>query len=88
MSEQHKEYTHCASCHCGNVVYQTNLPSLYEVGSCDCSICYKKGYLTAEVANLDQISFIKGDASQLTKYSFGTKTYSHEVLSTFFSDKS
>lgn len=71
---------HKASCHCGAVVLELNLPNGIEnPRRCDCSICRRKGAIVASV-KLSGIKIIKGtDALRL--YQFNTMTAKHYFCS-------
>ena len=67
---------HPASCHCGAVAFELNLPQgLVDVRRCDCSMCRRRGAVVASVA-LTDIKFLKGEAD-LKCYQFNTMTAKH-----------
>lgn len=67
---------HKASCHCGTVEIEVNLPSgLIDISRCDCSMCRRRGAIVAAVP-LSGIKILKG-ADALTLYQFNTKTAKH-----------
>ncbi|MCJ8313799.1 MAG: GFA family protein [Saccharospirillaceae bacterium] len=67
---------HKASCHCGAVELELNLPEgLIDLRRCDCSLCIRRGAIAASV-DLDGIKIIKGEDA-LTLYQFNTKTAKH-----------
>lgn len=71
---------HKASCHCGAVEFEVHLPNGLEgVRRCDCSLCRRRGAITAAVP-LSGIRVIKGDAA-LTLYQFNTMTAKHYFCS-------
>jgi len=71
---------HKASCHCGAVVMELNLPNgIVNPRRCDCSICRRKGAIVASV-RLSDIHIIKGD-DVLTHYQFNTHTAKHYFCS-------
>ncbi len=67
---------HKASCHCGAVEFELNLPNgLQDVRRCDCSLCRRRGAVAASVP-LSGINIIKGE-DKLALYQFNTKTAKH-----------
>ena len=71
---------HRASCHCGAVVLELDLPNgIVDPRRCDCSICRRKGAIVASVP-LAGIKVLQGEAS-LKVYQFNTKTARHYFCS-------
>jgi hypothetical protein len=67
---------HRASCHCGSVVLELDLPDgIVDPRRCDCSICRRKGAVVASVP-LSGIRVVKG-ADALRLYQFNTRTARH-----------
>ena len=67
---------HRASCHCGAIVLELQLPDgIVDPRRCDCSICRRKGAIVASVP-LDGIRIVTG-AEFLTLYQFNTRTAKH-----------
>jgi hypothetical protein len=67
---------HRASCHCGNVEFELELPDgLVELRRCDCSMCRRRGAIAASVP-LSGIHIISGE-EHLKLYQFNTKTAKH-----------
>lgn len=67
---------HRASCHCGAVVLELDLPDgIVNPRRCDCSICRRKGAIVASVP-LAGVKVVKG-ADLLRLYQFNTKTAKH-----------
>jgi hypothetical protein len=67
---------HEASCHCGAVVLEIDLPDgIVDPGRCDCSICRRKGAIVASVP-LSAIRIVKGREA-LKLYQFNTMTAKH-----------
>ncbi len=67
---------HRASCHCGAVEFEVHLPNgLEDLRRCNCSMCRRKGAITASVP-LTGIRLIKGEAA-LKLYQFNTMTAKH-----------
>lgn len=71
---------HRASCHCGAVVLELDLPDgIVDPRCCDCSICRRKGAIVASVP-LSGIRIVKGREA-LKLYQFGTHTAKHYFCS-------
>lgn len=67
---------HKASCHCGAVVLELDLPDgIVDPRRCDCSICRRKGAIVASVP-LSGIRIVQG-AEHLKLYQFNTHTAKH-----------
>lgn len=74
------EAKHRASCHCGAVVLELDLPNgIVDPRRCDCSICRRKGAIVASVP-LAGITIIEGE-DVLTRYEFNTRTARHYFCS-------
>ncbi len=70
-----REY-HKASCHCGAIELEIHLPNgLEEAGRCDCSLCRRRGAITASVP-LSGIRVLKG-GDMLQLYQFNSMTAKH-----------
>lgn len=71
---------HRASCHCGTVVLERDLPDgIIDPRRCDCSMCSRRGAIVASVP-LAGIKVIQGEAA-LKKYQFNTMTAKHYFCS-------
>lgn len=71
---------HRASCHCGAVVLELDLPNgIVDPRRCDCSICRRKGAIVASVP-LSGLKVIKGESS-LKLYQFNMNTAKHYFCS-------
>jgi hypothetical protein len=71
---------HRASCHCGTVVLELDLPDgIVDPRRCDCSICRRKGAIVASVP-LSGLTVVQGTEA-LTLYQFNTKTARHYFCS-------
>lgn len=71
---------HRASCHCGAVVLELELPNGIEnPRRCDCSICRRKGAVVASVP-LSGLKVIAG-ADSLREYRFNTEVARHYFCS-------
>jgi hypothetical protein len=67
---------HRASCHCGAVVLELDLPDgIVEPRRCNCSMCRRRGAIVASVP-LDGLKVIRGEDA-LSLYQFNTKTAKH-----------
>ena len=71
---------HRASCHCGAVVLELDLPAgIVDARRCNCSMCRRKGALMGAVA-LEGLRVIEGQ-EYLTVYRFNTRTAEHYFCS-------
>jgi hypothetical protein len=71
---------HKASCHCGSVVLELELPDgIVNPRRCDCSMCRRRGTIVASVP-LAGVRVIKGE-NALRLYQFNTKTAKHYFCS-------
>jgi len=71
---------HRASCHCGAVVLELELPDgIVDPRRCDCSICRRKGAIVASVP-LSGIRIIQGE-DVLQVYTFNTHVAKHYFCS-------
>ncbi|KAF9878115.1 glutathione-dependent formaldehyde-activating enzyme [Colletotrichum karsti] len=67
------------NCHCGEFVYEAELPEIRSAMECNCSICHKKGYLWVFPAEGSKFEIIKGTKDSLTQYAFGKKSLAHKA---------
>lgn len=70
--------TYRGNCHCGAFVYEAQLPEIKSATECNCSICYKKGYLWL-MPPPGAFKVVKGSEDDLTAYTFGPGTTLHKV---------
>jgi hypothetical protein len=71
---------HRASCHCGAVVLELDLPDgIVDPRRCNCSICRRKGAIVAAVP-LSGLKVIRG-SEVLKMYQFNTNTARHYFCS-------
>ena len=71
---------HRASCHCGAVVLELDLPDgIVNPRRCNCSICRRKGAVAASVP-LSGLRIVKGQHT-LRLYQFNTRTAKHYFCS-------
>ncbi len=71
---------HRASCHCGAVVLELDLPhGIVDPRRCDCSMCRRRGTIVASVP-IDGIRIVQGEAA-LKLYQFNTATAKHYFCS-------
>jgi hypothetical protein len=71
---------HKASCHCGAVVLELHLPDgIVDPGRCDCSLCRRRGAITASVP-LSGLSVVQGH-DNIRLYRFNTMTAKHYFCS-------
>jgi hypothetical protein len=74
------EPRHRASCHCGAVVLELELPDgIVDPRRCDCSLCRRRGTIVASVP-LAGLRIVRG-AAALTCYQFNTRTARHYFCS-------
>lgn len=74
--------TYYGNCHCGAVRFIVRTPSLssYTVGSCNCSICTRNGYLLI-FPSPENLDFSMGK-EDLAEYFFGNKKFAHRFCKT------
>jgi hypothetical protein len=71
---------HKASCHCGGVVLELDLPDgIVDARRCTCSMCRRKGAVMGAVT-LDGLRILQGQ-ELLTVYKFNTMTAEHYFCS-------
>jgi hypothetical protein len=71
---------HKASCHCGRVVLELELPDgIVDPRRCDCSMCRRRGAIVATVP-LSGVTVVRG-ADALKLYQFKTFTAKHYFCS-------
>lgn len=71
---------HRASCHCGTVVLELDLPDgIVDPRRCDCSMCRRRGAIAASIP-LAGLRVVQG-ADALTLYQFNTHTAKHYFCS-------
>lgn len=74
------EPKHQATCHCGSVVLELDLPNgIVDPRRCDCSMCRRKGALMASVSR-SGIKILAGE-EKLSLYQFNTHTAKHYFCS-------
>jgi hypothetical protein len=72
--------THRASCHCGAVVLELDLPNgVVDPRRCNCSMCRRKGAIVGAVP-VTGLRVVKG-ADVLRLYQFNTRTAKHYFCS-------
>ncbi|KAF7973563.1 hypothetical protein HWV62_14828 [Athelia sp. TMB] len=74
--------TYYGNCHCGAVRFTVKIASLstHEVGSCNCSICTRNGYLMIYPAP-ENITFQQG-SDNLKEFRFGSQAFVHHFCKT------
>jgi hypothetical protein len=71
---------HTASCHCGAVVLELDLPDgIIDARRCNCSMCRRKGAVMGAVAP-EGLRIVRGQES-LSVYRFNTRTAEHYFCS-------
>ncbi|KXX83230.1 Centromere protein V [Madurella mycetomatis] len=78
--QQNDLRTYRGNCHCGAFVYEVDLPEIQSVSECNCSICYKKGYLW--VFPEGRFEIVKGTDDVLNRYNFGSNKFTHKFCPT------
>jgi hypothetical protein len=82
MTEQSPELkTYYGNCHCGAFKFTVKLPELDSVMDCNCSICFRKGYVWV-FPGAGCFTVEKGEGT-LKDYEFAAKTMAHKVDSTY-----
>jgi hypothetical protein len=72
--------THRASCHCGGVVLELDLPNgIVDIRRCNCSMCRRKGAIMGAVP-VEGLRVVKGQ-ELLSVYRFNTRTAEHYFCS-------
>ncbi|PNP60429.1 hypothetical protein THARTR1_00453 [Trichoderma harzianum] len=71
--------TYRGNCHCGNFVYEVNLPELRSVVECDCSFCSRTGNLYVLTDEESNFRIVKGTEEGLKSYTFGPGNKIHKV---------
>ncbi|KAL6719074.1 hypothetical protein ACLMJK_003309 [Lecanora helva] len=69
------------SCHCGAFQYDVKLPEIKQAVACNCSVCFKKGYLWVFPSADNDLVVENGDGT-LKDYEFGRKSMSHKFCPT------
>jgi len=71
---------HKASCHCGAVILELHLPDgIVDPRRCDCSLCRRRGAITASVP-MSGLSVLEGH-DNMKLYQFNTMTAKHYFCS-------
>lgn len=71
---------HTGQCHCGNVKFELEASADLDVTECNCSVCYKTGFLHLFVAKKN-FRLLKGEGAQQT-YTFGSGIAQHYFCET------
>jgi len=67
--------THRGGCHCGRVRFEVDAPSEIDATECNCSICYKSGFLHLIVSG-GEFRLLSGEHA-LSTYTFNTGAAKH-----------
>ena len=67
--------THPGSCHCGAIRFEVQAPQKLSLDRCNCSICFKSGYLHLIVPR-SRFKLIHGE-EYITTYRFGSMIAAH-----------
>jgi hypothetical protein len=70
--------TYFGNCHCGAFKFSIKLPENTKGMTCNCSICFRKGYKWV-FPGAGCFTIEKGEGT-LKDYEFGPKSMSHQVL--------
>ncbi|QYS95996.1 hypothetical protein H0G86_003260 [Trichoderma simmonsii] len=76
--DQPSRRTYRGNCHCGNFVYEVDLPELRSVVECDCSFCSRTGNLYVLTDEESNFSIVKGTEERLQSYTFGAGNKIHK----------
>ncbi|KAK7006146.1 GFA domain-containing protein [Favolaschia claudopus] len=69
------------NCHCGAFKYTFKAPEIKQAFACNCSICYKIGYLWG-FPSTETFVIVKGDEKDLKSYEFANRTMEHKFCPT------
>ncbi|KAE9363755.1 hypothetical protein N431DRAFT_497541 [Stipitochalara longipes BDJ] len=72
--------TYHGNCHCGAFKFTVKLPEISSVGDCNCSICFRKGYVWV-FPGAGCFTIEKGEGT-LKDYEFAGKTIAHQFCPT------
>lgn len=67
--------TFSGGCHCGSVQFEVLAPPGFALDDCNCSVCFKTGYLHL-IVPAQQFRLLS-DKGELTTYRFGSKVAQH-----------
>ncbi|KAL6804092.1 Mss4-like protein [Trichoderma sp. SZMC 28012] len=76
--DQPTRRTYRGNCHCGNFVYEVDLPELRSVVECDCSFCSRTGNLYVLTDEESNFRIVKGTEERLKSYTFGAGNKIHK----------
>ncbi|KKP01415.1 glutathione-dependent formaldehyde-activating enzyme [Trichoderma harzianum] len=76
--DQPSRRTYRGNCHCGNFVYEVDLPELRSVVECDCSFCSRTGNLYVLTDEESNFRIVKGTEETLKSYTFGAGNKIHK----------
>ncbi|KAI1480066.1 hypothetical protein F4774DRAFT_379541 [Daldinia eschscholtzii] len=72
MAENQPTKKYRGNCHCTAYVFEVKLPDTIKTGlEANCSYSYKRGGIYLSPDNDDDITFVKGDPTTLSNYTFG-----------------
>lgn len=66
---------HQGGCHCGRVRFEVDAPADLIIDDCNCSMCYRTGFLHL-IVPADRFRLVQGQDA-LTNYTFNTGTAKH-----------
>lgn len=67
--------TFSGGCHCGQVTFEVQAPADFALDDCNCSVCFKTGYLHLIVPS-ERFKLLSG-GDDLSTYQFGAKVAKH-----------
>ncbi|KAJ7181619.1 glutathione-dependent formaldehyde-activating, GFA [Mycena crocata] len=71
------------NCHCGAFKFILKVPELKQALACNCSICFKNGYMWAFPASTGDLIVVKGDENEsLKSYEFGQRSTMYKFCAT------
>ena len=70
---------HKGGCHCGAVAFEVRAPNEVELVDCNCSMCFKTGYLHLIVSKKD-FKLLRGEDA-ISTYTFNTGAAKHMFCS-------
>ncbi|KAF3067940.1 hypothetical protein CFAM422_008106 [Trichoderma lentiforme] len=76
--DQPSRRTYRGNCHCGNFVYEVDLPEVRSVVECDCSFCSRTGNLYVLTDEESNFRIVKGTEERLKSYTFGAGNKIHK----------
>ncbi|KAJ7464641.1 Mss4-like protein [Mycena latifolia] len=83
MSESAQVINYRGNCHCGAFKFTFKAVELAKAFTCNCSICFKNGYMWTFPASDEDFAIVNGDEdTTLKSYEFGKHTMTHKFCPT------